>query len=57
MDEQKSVEQKIAERREFLKKAGKVAVVAPAVTLLLSTAKKAHAIDAFSGSLDTINQP
>jgi len=50
MDEQKSVEQKldeqkIAERREFLKKAGKVAITVPAVTLLLSAASKpAHAV-------------
>ena len=41
MDEQKSVEQKIdeqkiAERREFLKKAGKAAITVPAVALLLN---------------------
>jgi len=33
--------QKIEERREFLKKAGKVAVTVPAVTLLLSATNKA----------------
>jgi len=48
MDEQKSVErkldeQKIEERREFLKKAGKVAVTVPAVALLLkATSMPAH---------------
>ena len=41
MDEQESVdekllEQKIAERREFMEKAGKVAVTVPAVALLPS---------------------
>jgi len=44
VDEQKSVErkldeQKIEERREFLKKAGKAAVTVPAVALLLSATK------------------
>jgi hypothetical protein len=59
MDEHKSVEQKseaqkIAERREFLKKAGKIAVTAPAVALLLSATRKAHATDVVSGiNLDT----
>jgi hypothetical protein len=38
-------EQKIAERREFLKKAGKAAVTVPAVALLLSaTDKRAVAV-------------
>jgi hypothetical protein len=45
MDEQKSAEQKlddrrIEERREFLKKAGKAAITAPAVALLLNAASK-----------------
>jgi hypothetical protein len=37
-------ERKLSERRKFLKKAGKVALTAPAVALLLS-AEKAQAID------------
>ena len=38
-------EQKIADRREFLKKAGKAAVLAPAVALLLkATSMPAHAL-------------
>jgi formiminotetrahydrofolate cyclodeaminase len=50
MDEQKSSEQSIAERREFLKKAGKVAVAAPAAVLLLSAAsKKVGAVQTVSG--------
>ena len=39
MDERKLDEQKIKERREFLKKAGKAAVTVPAVALLLSASK------------------
>jgi len=35
MDERKLDEQRIEERREFLKKAGKVAITVPAVALLL----------------------
>ena len=37
--EQQSEEQRLEERRQFLKKAGKTAVVAPAVALLLSATK------------------
>jgi len=53
MDEEKSVEQKlerqkIAERRKFLKKAGKTAISVPAVALLLS-ATKARADGVTSG--------
>jgi len=43
MDERKLNEQKIAERREFLKKAGKVAVTVPAVALLLNASSMPQA--------------
>jgi hypothetical protein len=42
----------IEARREFLKRAGKAAVVAPAVALLLSaTAQRASAVPAVSGEI------
>jgi len=54
MDEQKSVEQKLDEqrieqRREFLKKAGKAAITVPAVALLLNaTSMPAHSAETTS---------
>jgi len=46
-------EQKIEERREFLKKAGKVAITVPAVALLLkATSMPAHAQVIPSGVVD-----
>jgi hypothetical protein len=48
---------KTEERRKFLKKAGKAALTAPAVALLLSAeSKQAHAITAFSGTQDSFAQ-
>jgi formiminotetrahydrofolate cyclodeaminase len=47
-----SEEQKIAERREFLKKAGKVAITVPAVALLLSAASKRANAAATTSVLD-----
>jgi hypothetical protein len=62
MDEQKSVEQKleeqkIAERREFLKTAGKVAVTVPAVALLLNAAAKPAYAQTASGGTPGNGEP
>ena len=43
MDEKKLDEQRIEERREFLKRAGKAAITVPAVALLLSASKASAA--------------
>ncbi len=48
-----SADEKFAERRKFIKKAGKTAITAPAVALLLSIeSKRAKAITPISGTAD-----
>jgi len=49
--EQNLEKEALSDRREFVTKAGKVALAVPAVALLLSLkAKSAHAVQAISGS-------
>ena len=49
--EENMEERALSDRREFVKKAGQVAITVPAVALLLSMkARPAHAINAVSGS-------
>jgi hypothetical protein len=43
-------EQAIAQRRAFLKRVGKAAVVAPAVAMLLSAETKANNVSIYNGT-------